>query len=103
MIGLVVLYVANLNVPGFPACMRCQVGDCALMVVLLADAQVLLYKALGFKPPTFGHMSLILAPDKSKLSKRWGCAQLLHAAAVWSSVYGITRGHDNLTLQYPAS
>lgn len=33
--------------------------------------QVLLYKALGFEPPVFGHMSLILAPDKSKLSKRW--------------------------------
>ena len=32
--------------------------------------QVLLYKALGFTPPTFGHMSLILASDKSKLSKR---------------------------------
>ncbi len=33
-------------------------------------SQVLLYKALGFTPPTFGHMSLILASDKSKLSKR---------------------------------
>ena len=32
--------------------------------------QMLLYKALGFEPPVFGHMSLILAPDKSKLSKR---------------------------------
>ena len=32
--------------------------------------QVLLYKALGFQIPTFAHMSLILAPDKSKLSKR---------------------------------
>mmetsp|Transcript_11387 Transcript_11387/g.34231 ORF Transcript_11387/g.34231 Transcript_11387/m.34231 type:complete len:576 (+) Transcript_11387:105-1832(+) len=38
--------------------------------------QVLLYKALGFKPPTFGHMSLILAPDKSKLSKRHGATSV---------------------------
>jgi len=35
--------------------------------------QVLIYDALGFPRPTFGHVSLILAPDKSKLSKRWGC------------------------------
>ena len=32
--------------------------------------QVLIYKALGFMQPTFGHVSLILAADKSKLSKR---------------------------------
>ncbi len=32
--------------------------------------QVLIYKALGFEQPTFGHVSLILAGDKSKLSKR---------------------------------
>jgi len=32
--------------------------------------QVLIYNALGFEQPTFGHVSLILAGDKSKLSKR---------------------------------
>jgi tRNA synthetases class I (E and Q), catalytic domain len=36
----------------------------------ILSMQMLLYKALGFEPPVFGHMSLILAPDKSKLSKR---------------------------------
>lgn len=34
--------------------------------------QVLIYQALGFPTPVFGHVSLILAPDKSKLSKRHG-------------------------------
>eukprot|EP00967_Tisochrysis_lutea_P028964 scaffold33826_cov24-Tisochrysis_lutea.AAC.1 len=33
--------------------------------------QVLIYDALGFPRPVFSHVSLILAPDKSKLSKRW--------------------------------
>ncbi|HEX5886978.1 MAG TPA: glutamate--tRNA ligase [Pyrinomonadaceae bacterium] len=32
--------------------------------------QVLLYEALGAKAPQFAHLPLILAPDKSKLSKR---------------------------------
>jgi hypothetical protein len=34
------------------------------------------YEALGFTPPAFGHMSLILAPDKSKLSKRHGATSV---------------------------
>ena len=34
--------------------------------------QLLLYEALGFEPPVFGHMSLILGPDRAKLSKRHG-------------------------------
>jgi glutamyl-tRNA synthetase len=38
--------------------------------------QVLIYKALGFSIPTFGHMSLILAPDRSKLSKRHGATSV---------------------------
>ncbi|HXF42226.1 MAG TPA: glutamate--tRNA ligase, partial [Pyrinomonadaceae bacterium] len=32
--------------------------------------QVLIYRALGVEPPKFAHLPLILAPDKSKLSKR---------------------------------
>ena len=32
--------------------------------------QILLYDAFGKKPPNFGHLPLILAKDKSKLSKR---------------------------------
>lgn len=35
-----------------------------------------MYEALGFTPPAFGHMSLILAPDKSKLSKRHGATSV---------------------------
>jgi hypothetical protein len=38
--------------------------------------QLLVYEALGFTPPVFGHMSLILAPDKSKLSKRHGATSV---------------------------
>ncbi len=34
--------------------------------------QLILYDALGIKPPTFAHASLILGEDKSKLSKRHG-------------------------------
>ncbi len=33
---------------------------------------VQLYEALGWQPPVFAHPSLILGPDKSKLSKRHG-------------------------------
>ncbi|MCY7347942.1 MAG: glutamate--tRNA ligase [Pyrinomonadaceae bacterium] len=32
--------------------------------------QVLIYEALGEQPPIFGHLPLILAPNKGKLSKR---------------------------------
>jgi len=34
--------------------------------------QLILYEALGIKPPIFAHASLILGEDKSKLSKRHG-------------------------------
>ena len=34
--------------------------------------QLMVYEALDFKPPQFGHMSLILGQDKQKLSKRHG-------------------------------
>lgn len=38
--------------------------------------QFLIYEALGFAAPTFGHMPLILAPDRSKLSKRHGAVSV---------------------------
>ncbi|WOL13953.1 glutamate--tRNA ligase, chloroplastic/mitochondrial [Canna indica] len=38
--------------------------------------QTLLYKALGFPMPSFAHVSLILAPDRSKLSKRHGATSV---------------------------
>jgi len=34
--------------------------------------QILLYRALDFKPPVFAHHSLILGKDRTKLSKRHG-------------------------------
>ena len=38
--------------------------------------QALVYDALKFPRPTFAHMSLILAPDRSKLSKRHGATSV---------------------------
>jgi len=34
--------------------------------------QIQLYQALGYEPPQFAHLSMILGPDKTKLSKRHG-------------------------------
>ena len=36
-----------------------------------------LYKALGWQPPLFAHLPIILASDRSKLSKRHGATSLL--------------------------
>jgi len=38
--------------------------------------QVLLYDAFGWAPPKFAHQSLILGPDRSKLSKRHGAVKV---------------------------
>ncbi|KAH7654915.1 Glutamate-tRNA ligase bacterial/mitochondrial protein [Dioscorea alata] len=38
--------------------------------------QALIYNALGFPMPSFAHVSLILAPDRSKLSKRHGATSV---------------------------
>lgn len=38
--------------------------------------QVVLYQALGFKIPTFGHISLILGKDRTKMSKRHGATSV---------------------------
>ncbi len=40
---------------------------------------IIIYKALGWEPPQFGHVSLLRNPDKSKLSKRKN--------PVWASEY----------------
>ena len=44
----------------------------------LADTprQCLVYDALGFKQPTFGHISLILGKDHTKMSKRHGATSV---------------------------
>ncbi|MBS3786832.1 glutamate--tRNA ligase [Candidatus Bipolaricaulota bacterium] len=38
--------------------------------------QMLLYEALDFNQPQFGHLSMLLGPDKSKLSKRSGATSV---------------------------
>jgi len=38
--------------------------------------QLLLYEALDFDHPEFGHLSMLLGPDKSKLSKRSGATSV---------------------------
>lgn len=39
--------------------------------------QILLYRALGAKIPVFGHMPMILGPDRQKLSKRHGAKAVI--------------------------
>lgn len=39
--------------------------------------QVLVYEALGFDVPKFGHVPLILGPDKTRMSKRHGATSVM--------------------------
>ncbi|MBI4285749.1 MAG: glutamate--tRNA ligase [Chloroflexi bacterium] len=67
---------------GYPTYHLANVTDDHLMEishVLRADEwlsstprHVLLYDALGFQPPVFAHLPIILGPDRAKLSKRHG-------------------------------
>lgn len=43
-----------------------------------APRHTLLYRAFGWEPPVFAHLSRILGPDKAKLSKRHGAHSVLH-------------------------
>ncbi|HXW07618.1 MAG TPA: glutamate--tRNA ligase [Vicinamibacterales bacterium] len=38
--------------------------------------QILLYRALGFAPPEFAHLSLVMGPDHTPLSKRHGATSV---------------------------
>jgi len=38
--------------------------------------QILLYEALGFTPPRFAHLALVMGPDHSPLSKRHGATSV---------------------------
>jgi glutamyl-tRNA synthetase len=38
--------------------------------------QILCYDALGYRPPVFAHVSMILGPDRSRLSKRHGATSV---------------------------
>lgn len=78
MVGDFVLMRSN----GMPVYNFCCAIDDALMKmthVLRAEEhlsntlrQMMIYEALGFEMPEFGHLSIILGPDKQKLSKRHG-------------------------------
>lgn len=71
---------------GIPVYNYCVVLDDALMKithVIRAEEhlsntprQLVLYHALGFTPPTFAHVSLILGADKKKMSKRHGATSV---------------------------
>jgi len=39
--------------------------------------QLALYEALGYKPPKFAHVPMILGPDRTRLSKRHGATSVL--------------------------
>lgn len=63
----------------------CVVDDYAMKIshVIRAEEhlsntpkQVLLYQALGYQVPLFVHLPMILAPDRSKLSKRHGATSV---------------------------
>ena len=71
---------------GFPAYNFAVVVDDGLMkishVVRGEDhisntpRQLLIYEALGFTPPEFGHVAMVLGPDHTKLSKRHGAVSV---------------------------
>ncbi|TNF45562.1 glutamate--tRNA ligase [bacterium] len=51
--------------------------------------QIQLYEALGYEVPKFGHMSLILGPDREKLSKRHGAAavsEFMEMGYLWEAM-----------------
>lgn len=44
--------------------------------------QILIHEALGFSVPQYGHLPLVLAPDKSKMSKRKGAIPVVDYLAM---------------------
>ncbi|OFW48856.1 MAG: hypothetical protein A2146_08045 [Actinobacteria bacterium RBG_16_67_10] len=72
---------------GFPTAQLAHVVDDHLMEIShvlrgdewisSAPRQLLIYRALGWAPPQFAHLSIILGPDRAKLSKRHGAVSVL--------------------------
>ena len=65
--------------------------------------QILLYEALGFSPPKFAHLSLVMGPDHTPLSKRHGATSvsefrakgyLPEALVNYLALIGWSPGHD---------
>lgn len=85
-IGLIEPFII-LKSDGFPTYHLASVVDDHLMEishVLRGDEWIsstpkhlLIYEAFNWEPPLFGHLPLILGPDKSKLSKRHGAMSIL--------------------------
>jgi glutamyl-tRNA synthetase/nondiscriminating glutamyl-tRNA synthetase len=77
---------AILRADGTPAYNFAVVIDDALMQVTHVvrgedhisntPRQILIYKALGFAPPAFAHLALVLGPDHGPLSKRHGATSV---------------------------
>ena len=75
-----------LRADGYPAYNFAVVVDDALMEVTHVirgedhisntPRQLLLYEALGFTPPAFAHLALVMGPDHSPLSKRHGATSV---------------------------
>jgi nondiscriminating glutamyl-tRNA synthetase len=75
-----------LRAGGRPAYNFAVVVDDALMGITLVvrgedhisntPRQLLLYEALGFAPPAFAHLSMVLGPDHAPLSKRHGATSV---------------------------
>jgi glutamyl-tRNA synthetase len=71
---------------GIPAYNFAVVVDDALMAITHVirgedhisntPRQILLYEALGFTPPTFAHLAMVLGPDHTPLSKRHGATSV---------------------------
>jgi nondiscriminating glutamyl-tRNA synthetase len=98
---------------GHPAYNFAVVVDDALMAVTHVirgedhisntPRQILLYEALGFTPPTFAHLALVMGPDHSPLSKRHGATSvaefrakgyLPEALVNYLALIGWSPGHD---------
>jgi glutamyl-tRNA synthetase len=70
---------------GYPTYHYYVVDDHAMVISLVMRAEewlsstprhLLLYNALGYNPPQFAHLPMILGTDRSKLSKRHGSVSI---------------------------
>ena len=108
-----------LRANGFPAYNFAAVVDDGLMQVTdvvrgedhLSNTprQLLFYEALGFKPPRFGHVAMVLGPDHHPLSKRHGATSvrefrekgyLSDALVNYLALLGWSPGHDEEILPF---
>jgi glutamyl-tRNA synthetase len=71
------------GLPTYNFCVVVDDHDMAISHVIRAEEhltnthrQVLIYRAMGWDVPHFAHVSLILGPDRSKLSKRHGATSV---------------------------